>query len=713
VLYRTQVGRNNQGEPPIVLAARKGQVEAARFLLEQGADLEERDANGDSALLAAAETGQLDMAKWLIEQGADTNAKDDDKNSVLHVAAYSGTPELVKVLLEAGARPDALNDEEETPLEIAKNQDNARAIIQFCTKNVITGDNPESPFKKLPIGSICTLFWSAIGIGKDNVMFQNFGVYPFDRLMDTERIHVLTEVAEAVSGYKENIPYDILHESALYAVFAMINLRVKREIESLDSENVKDDSKIWRSLVLESYEQLFQTNPKVFGVSLKCTKGVVWSTIVDSLAGYFFGDIIWEKKKMFQCPISLERKRFLKRLQQSTNSDRYFFSHLPPSEQLLQSAVQLTFKKLITMSRNFLSEEVLETTSCFCQDCITEREIPLAFKLQVLEESAEERKKLKKVKKSKEGKSQTDDESSSERDAVHEVILKNRTELANFWSSISMEEKWALTEMSTSDLNDTVYQSVHWETLRAALDSYKKYSWDEDRLEITDEIVTICDDLTDLKTSEASLHMMIECASSASQEPVHINTGKLLNEEEWDFKSRNMLENLVLAEFALKIAMQFLIKTEESRAQRAALELELELLKEEEQKKVASKKSKKKKTKNKKKKKTNSVNKTTKEEEVDADSEDEEEESVQLNEAVVQSESKFEELGEKEEKVVENFSEEDETKEVSEDAPEVDNSRNEDYETESESSIEENDWKHSIKGVNSYVGLISFSSLLI
>ena len=37
------------------------------------------------------------------------------------------------------------------------------------------------------------------------------------------------------------------------------------------------------------------------------------------------------------------------------------------------------------------------------------------------------------------------------------------------------KEKWRLTEMTTSELSDLVSASVHWESLRAAQDSYKQY----------------------------------------------------------------------------------------------------------------------------------------------------------------------------------------------------------------------------------------------
>lgn len=60
---------------------------------------------------------------------------------------------------------------------------------------------------------------------------------------------------------------------------------------------------------------------------------------------------------------------------------------------------------------------------------------------------------------------------------LDELVMGHRKELKNFWSSISIEEKWCLTEMSTTELSDIISASSHWETLRAALESYAKYAW--------------------------------------------------------------------------------------------------------------------------------------------------------------------------------------------------------------------------------------------
>jgi len=62
--------------------------------------------------------------------------------------------------------------------------------------------------------------------------------------------------------------------------------------------------------------------------------------------------------------------------------------------------------------------------------------------------------------------------------------------------------QWLLTEMSTSELADIITNAPNWEDLRAALDSYAKYAWAEDVLEITEDCVTIADDMSEEKVSK-------------------------------------------------------------------------------------------------------------------------------------------------------------------------------------------------------------------
>src|SRR5262249_29837805 len=62
------------GATPLLFAARAGDVDSARILLEAGADVNESQPDGLSALVLAAHSGNGGVAALLLEHGADANA---------------------------------------------------------------------------------------------------------------------------------------------------------------------------------------------------------------------------------------------------------------------------------------------------------------------------------------------------------------------------------------------------------------------------------------------------------------------------------------------------------------------------------------------------------------------------------------------------------------------------------------------------------------
>jgi ankyrin repeat protein len=64
------------GMTPLLYAARDGRLDAARRLIDAGADVELSDANGIRPLLMAVLNNNLDVARALITKGADINADD-------------------------------------------------------------------------------------------------------------------------------------------------------------------------------------------------------------------------------------------------------------------------------------------------------------------------------------------------------------------------------------------------------------------------------------------------------------------------------------------------------------------------------------------------------------------------------------------------------------------------------------------------------------
>ena len=110
-----------EGNDPVaelLTAAKDGDVKAVRRLLSAGAKVDAKGESGVTALFVAALFGRADAAKVLIEKGADVKAaKGGDGSTALHAAAFFCHSETVKLLLAKGAGINAVNQRSETPLD--------------------------------------------------------------------------------------------------------------------------------------------------------------------------------------------------------------------------------------------------------------------------------------------------------------------------------------------------------------------------------------------------------------------------------------------------------------------------------------------------------------------------------------------------------------------------------------------------------------------
>jgi ankyrin repeat protein len=94
------------GSTPLLFAARAGDAESARVLLEAGADVNDTLPNGTSALTEAAHSGHQAAGIVLLDKGADPNAAASGYTA-LHAAVLRSGGDLVKALLAHGANPNA------------------------------------------------------------------------------------------------------------------------------------------------------------------------------------------------------------------------------------------------------------------------------------------------------------------------------------------------------------------------------------------------------------------------------------------------------------------------------------------------------------------------------------------------------------------------------------------------------------------------------
>jgi ankyrin repeat protein len=94
---------NNQESAPLLLAAGEGRLDAVRYLLDQGADVNARDERGRSALTEAAFNGNASVLKELILRGAELNAPSDE-GTALDIATKTKHEQAVELLKHYGAK---------------------------------------------------------------------------------------------------------------------------------------------------------------------------------------------------------------------------------------------------------------------------------------------------------------------------------------------------------------------------------------------------------------------------------------------------------------------------------------------------------------------------------------------------------------------------------------------------------------------------------
>ena len=102
---------------PLITAAFFGNTEAAKILIDAGADLNYQTADGSTALHTAAAFGKTEVAKILIDAGIDLNTQNNEGSTALHTAAFLCREEIVKALLEKGADKTLKNKMGQTAFE--------------------------------------------------------------------------------------------------------------------------------------------------------------------------------------------------------------------------------------------------------------------------------------------------------------------------------------------------------------------------------------------------------------------------------------------------------------------------------------------------------------------------------------------------------------------------------------------------------------------
>lgn len=129
--------KNNPSGTALIFAALNGHTEIVDILIKNGAEVNARNKIGSTALHSAAYYGHTEVVKILIENGADVNAKYKNGGTALHSASFNGHIEVVKLLIRNGIDINSKNKNGKTAFEIAKNGEIKKLLL-----------NPESVLAK-------------------------------------------------------------------------------------------------------------------------------------------------------------------------------------------------------------------------------------------------------------------------------------------------------------------------------------------------------------------------------------------------------------------------------------------------------------------------------------------------------------------------------------------------------------------------------------
>jgi uncharacterized protein len=183
------------GFTAFLFAAREGDIESAKVMLDSGVDIDQTDVDGTNALVVSIMNKKYSLAKFLLDRGANPNLADVKGRAALYAAVdmrnedYSALParkdddplpslEIVKALLARGANPnlqltknlpgrsgmdsgDATLDEGTTPLMRAARAGDAAVMRALLEK----GADPKLTTKD---GNTALMFAAGVGYRDKN-----------------------------------------------------------------------------------------------------------------------------------------------------------------------------------------------------------------------------------------------------------------------------------------------------------------------------------------------------------------------------------------------------------------------------------------------------------------------------------------------------------------------------------------------------------------
>lgn len=189
---------NPDGLPPLILAAKFGNLDQLRTLLKQpGVDIDQVDSRfGSTAMMFAAKAGNLDVVEFLLAMRADVNFRNPKNgNTPLMYASVAGKLDVVNVLLKRpGIRLEQTSNSGAYPLARAAQNGHADIV------NALLDAGADVNFRDPRTGNTALIIASAHGkLDVVNVLLKHPGV----RLEQTSNHGMFALAVAAMKGHAD------------------------------------------------------------------------------------------------------------------------------------------------------------------------------------------------------------------------------------------------------------------------------------------------------------------------------------------------------------------------------------------------------------------------------------------------------------------------------------------------------------------------------
>ncbi len=155
--YNNNGASTPQLEAKLIVAARHGNLEQVKALVEAGVQVDCTDHSGSTPLALACGSGYLSVAQYLVDKGANVNHLDKTQNSVFSWAASKGHQACAWLVYSRGADPNSVDAKQRSALHYCVFKNNPEMVkflvgLQDINLNLVNsfGETPLDLCKSIP-----------------------------------------------------------------------------------------------------------------------------------------------------------------------------------------------------------------------------------------------------------------------------------------------------------------------------------------------------------------------------------------------------------------------------------------------------------------------------------------------------------------------------------------------------------------------------------